>query len=125
MLKRRHGEMLIFLASIHALSTLFFFFLNEYTCFLGCLCWSPSVRMAWFLLSIGIRPSLEGTGSRQRRVFKLSRRSPRGRFSPVSVLAPPASFHINTPVDTITTLHQRPEGPSRLGEQGTGFGGCC
>lgn len=93
----------MFLASIHALSTHFFYFFifYEYTCFLGCLCWSPSVRMARFLLASGIRPSLEGVGFRQRRVFKRSSRSPAERRSPVSALAPPASFHINTPVDTI------------------------
>lgn len=87
---------LVFMPSVPPL----FFFLYEYTCFLGCLHWNPSVRMAQFLLASGIRPLLEGVGFRQWWVFKRSSRSPAGRHSPVSVWAPPASFHINTPVET-------------------------
>jgi len=114
--------MLMFLASIHALSTLFFFFFfYEYTCFPGCLRWSPSVSMALFLLTSGIRPSLEGVSFRQWRVFKQSSRNPTRKLSPVWALAPPASFHINTPVDPVAP---KASGAKRGGEKGTRFGGC-
>lgn len=97
---------------------LFFFFFYEYTCFLGCFRWSPSGRMARFLLTSGIRPLLEGLLFRQQRVFKQSSRNPTGWRSPMSPLAPPASLHIHRAVDTIAL---KPGGASGLREESTGF----
>lgn len=96
----------------------FFFFFYEYTCFLGCFRWSPSGRMARFLLTSGIRPLLEGLLFRQQRVFKQSSRNPTGWRSPMSPLAPPASLHIHRAVDTIAL---KPGGASGLREESTGF----
>lgn len=91
---------LVFMPSVPIFFLCLSLFFNEYTWFLA-LC-AGAHLLTWHssCLQVESEPCWRGVGFRQQWFFKQSSRSPTWRGSPVSALAPAASLHIHTPVDT-------------------------